>query len=88
MKKLTVVVINLLIISVFNNSSFAIQTRIKDVVTVDGIHEAKLFGMGLVTGLNNTGDKQSQVTQRFVENMIQNMGITMELDRLDTKTPR
>ena len=85
MKKLTVVVINLLIISVFNNSSFAIQTRIKDVVTVDGIHEAKLFGMGLVTGLNNTGDKQSQVTQRFVENMIQNMGITMELDRLDTK---
>ena len=85
MKKLTVVVINLLIMSVFNNSSFAIQTRIKDVVTVDGIHEAKLFGMGLVTGLNNTGDKQSQVTQRFVENMIQNMGITMELDRLDTK---
>ena len=85
MKKLTVFAINLLIISVFNNSSFAIQTRIKDVVTVDGIHEAKLFGMGLVTGLNNTGDKQSQVTQRFVENMIQNMGITMELDRLDTK---
>ena len=85
MKKLTVVVINLLIISVFNNSSFAIQTRIKDVVTVDGIHEAKLFGMGLVTGLNNTGDKQSQVTQRLVENMLQNMGITMELDRLDTK---
>ena len=85
MKKLTVILINFLIISIFNNSSFAIQTRIKDVVTVDGIHEAKLFGMGLVTGLNNTGDKQSQVTQRFVENMIQNMGITMELDRLDTK---
>ena len=85
MKKLTVILINFLIISIFNSSSFAIQTRIKDVVTVDGIHEAKLFGMGLVTGLNNTGDKQSQVTQRFVENMIQNMGITMELDRLDTK---
>ena len=85
MKKLTVILINFLIISICNNSSFAIQTRIKDVVTVDGIHEAKLFGMGLVTGLNNTGDKQSQVTQRFVENMIQNMGITMELDRLDTK---
>lgn len=63
----------------------ALQTRIKDVVTVDGIHEAKLFGMGLVTGLNNTGDKQSEVTQRFIENMIESMGISIQLDRLDTK---
>ena len=63
----------------------ALQTRIKDVVTVDGIHEAKLFGMGLVTGLNNTGDKQSEVTLRFIENMIESMGISMQLDRLDTK---
>ena len=63
----------------------ALQTRIKDVVTVDGINEAKLFGMGLVTGLNNTGDKQSEVTQRFIENMIESMGISIQLDRLDTK---
>lgn len=63
----------------------ALQTRIKDVVTVDGIHEAKLFGMGLVTGLNNTVDKQSEVTQRFIENMIESMGISIQLDRLDTK---
>ena len=63
----------------------ALQTRIKDVVTVDGIHEAKLFGMGLVTGLNNTGDKQSEVTLRFIENMIESMGISIQLDRLDTK---
>ncbi len=85
MKKLIALWITFWVICIFTTPSLALQTRIKDVVTVDGIHEAKLFGMGLVTGLNNTGDKQSQVTQRFVENMIQNMGITMDLDRLDTK---
>ncbi|MDP7278533.1 MAG: flagellar basal body P-ring protein FlgI, partial [Candidatus Poribacteria bacterium] len=82
MKKLPAI---LLIWLSLATSATALQTRIKDVVTVDGIHEAKLFGMGLVTGLNNTGDKQSEVTQRFIENMIESMGISMQLDRLDTK---
>ena len=82
MKKLPAILLIWLLLA---KPATALQTRIKDVVTVDGIHEAKLFGMGLVTGLNNTGDKQSEVTQRFIENMIESMGISMQLDRLDTK---
>ena len=63
-----------------------LQVRIKDIVSLDGIYEAKLLGMGIVTGLNNTGDKQNiEVTQRFLENMMREMGISIVLSRFEAK---
>ena len=63
-----------------------LQVRIKDIVSLDGIYEAKLLGMGVVTGLNNTGDKQNnEVTQRFLENIMREMGITIALSRFEAK---
>jgi flagellar P-ring protein precursor FlgI len=63
-----------------------LQVRIKDIVSLDGIYEAKLLGMGIVTGLNNTGDKQNnELTQRFLENMMREMGITIALSRFEAK---
>ena len=63
-----------------------LQVRIKDIVSLDGIYEAKLLGMGIVTGLNNTGDKQNnEVTQRFLENMMREMGISIVLSRYEAK---
>ena len=63
-----------------------LQVRIKDIVSLDGIYEAKLLGMGIVTGLNNTGDKQNnEVTQRFLENMMREMGISIALSRFEAK---
>ena len=65
--------ISILIISSPQNTTGQtgkLQVRIKDIVSLDGIYEAKLLGMGVVTGLNNTGDKQNnEVTQRFLENI-------------------
>ena len=62
------------------------QVRIKDIVSLDGIYEAKLLGMGVVTGLSNTGDKQNnEVTQRFLENIMREMGISITLSRFEAK---
>ncbi|HHZ91767.1 TPA: flagellar basal body P-ring protein FlgI [Candidatus Poribacteria bacterium] len=62
------------------------QVRIKDIVSLDGIYEAKLLGIGVVTGLSNTGDKQNnEVTQRFLENIMREMGVSITLSRFEAK---
>ncbi|WP_255542973.1 flagellar basal body P-ring protein FlgI [Azospirillum sp. INR13] len=33
------------------------QTRVKDLVTFDGVRRNQLVGYGLVVGLNGTGDR-------------------------------
>jgi flagellar P-ring protein precursor FlgI len=54
-------------------------------VGIDGVYEAQLVGMGLVTGLNNTGDKDNELTERIVENMALYLGLTLDLDGIDSK---
>ncbi|MCZ6679633.1 MAG: flagellar basal body P-ring protein FlgI [Candidatus Poribacteria bacterium] len=69
----------------FSSAAMSLSTRIKDIASIAGIYEAKLMGIGLVTGLSNTGDKDNEVTERFVENMMQYMGVSLNLDGLDAK---
>lgn len=52
----------------------AAQIRIKDITTVAGVRENQLVGMGLVTGLNNTGGKNPE-TRQFALNLLQRHGL-------------
>lgn len=56
------------------------MVRIKDLVTVDGIRDNQLIGMGIVVGLNGTGDRGQMVTQ-MLSNMTTQFGVTMENPR-------
>ncbi len=85
MKKLTTLSVGLLLFIWVSPKAISLSVRIKDIVSIDGIYEAKLVGMGLVTGLNNTGDKDNEVTKRFVENMMQYMGVSLNLDRIKAR---
>jgi len=85
MKKLTTLSVGLLLFIWVSPKAISLSVRIKDIVSIDGIYEAKLVGMGLVTGLNGTGDKSNEVTKRFVENMMKYMGISLDLDRIKAR---
>jgi flagellar P-ring protein precursor FlgI len=76
---------SILLVACFSTRAVSLSTRIKDIVSIDGIYEAKLVGMGLVTGLNNTGDEDNDMTERFVENMMEYMGVSVDLARLDSE---
>ena len=75
----------LLIFTCFAPPAMGLTARIKDIVGIDGIYEAQLVGMGLVTGLSNTGDRDNALTERIVENMAQYLGVLVDLDGLDAK---
>ena len=50
--------------------------RIKDIATVNGVRTNQLVGYGLVTGLNNDGDK-TRFTGQSLRNMLGKLGMVL-----------
>lgn len=57
--------------------------RIKDITRVEGVRDNQLVGLGLVVGLNGTGDsRSSQANIQMVANMLERFNITVTADDL------
>jgi flagellar P-ring protein FlgI len=53
-------------------------TRLKDLVSVEGVRENQLIGYGLVVGLRGTGDRQQTVfSVQSLTNLLQQMGVSV-----------
>jgi flagellar P-ring protein precursor FlgI len=60
-------------------STAGAETRLKDLVTLEGMRENQLVGYGLVVGLAGTGDKRTTVfSTQSLANMLQRMGVTVD----------
>jgi flagellar P-ring protein precursor FlgI len=55
------------------------ETRLKDLISIEGVRDNQLVGYGVVVGLNKTGDKQQTIfgTQSLA-NMLQKMGVSVD----------
>lgn len=54
--------------------------RIKDITAVEGAHRNKLYGLGLVVGLDGTGGR-SLATQQMAIDMLRKMDVTTKIAR-------
>ena len=65
----------------------AAMSRIKDIVSFEGVRENQLVGYGLVVGLNGTGDslRNSSFTRQSLESMLERLGVQTRGSTLDTK---
>lgn len=66
----------------------AATSRIKDVVSFEGVRQNKLVGYGLVVGLAGTGDslRNSPFTQQSLQSMLERLGVnTRNTTNIDTK---
>ncbi len=52
------------------------EVRIKDLVDVQGVRENQLTGVGVVMGLQGTGDK-SKMSVQALRNMMRRFGVTL-----------
>ncbi|MGB9682773.1 MAG: flagellar basal body P-ring protein FlgI [bacterium] len=77
MKRLTLVLIICILLP-----SISYAARIKDITRIQGIDSIHLVGMGLVVGLQGTGDRNIALAQQMVANMVKNFGITISQDLL------
>ena len=60
------------------------KVRIKDITEVEGARNNQLTGIGLVTGLNGTGDN-SQMAVQMMRNMMRNFGVTLDARSVRTR---
>ena len=62
-------------------------SRIKDIVSFEGVRENKLVGYGLVVGLNGTGDslRNAPFTKQSLESMLERLGVNTRDANIDTK---
>src|SRR6266851_2655942 len=53
-------------------------TRLKDLVSIEGVRDNQLVGYGLVVGLNGTGDKRQTVfSAQSLTNLLERMGVAV-----------
>jgi flagellar P-ring protein precursor FlgI len=62
-------------------------SRVKDIVSIEGVRENQLVGYGLVVGLNGTGDslRNSAFTKQSLEGMLERLGVNTREANLNTK---
>ena len=60
------------------------NVRIKDITEVEGARGNQLTGIGLVTGLNGTGDNSPMAVQ-MMRNMMRNFGVTLDARSVRTR---
>jgi len=60
----------------------AYANKIRDLTSIQGLHENQLIGYGLVVGLDGTGDQITHIpiTLHTLKNMLSQLGITMQSD--------
>jgi flagellar P-ring protein precursor FlgI len=63
------------------------DTRIKDIVSIQGVRANQLVGYGLVIGLNGTGDslRNSPFTEQSLQSMLDRMGINVRNSKARTR---
>jgi flagellar P-ring protein precursor FlgI len=63
------------------------NSRIKDIIDIEGVRENQLLGYGVVVGINGTGDslRNCAFTRQSLEAMMERMGVNTRNSVLNTK---
>lgn len=78
MKKLVILGLTLLM---FAYGADAVDVRLKDIASFEGVRDNQLIGYGVVVGLEGTGDTtQNKFTFQSISNMLDKMGLKLDPD--------
>lgn len=73
--------LRLFFLALMSLSGVAEAARIKDIASIYGVRDNAVFGYGLITGLNRTGDsRRNEATIRTLANRLQGLGVTLQTD--------
>src|SRR5262245_57719290 len=69
--------------AIWQTPASAVETRLKEVVTLQGVQPAPLVGYGLVVGLNKTGDKRQTIfSTQSLANMLSRFGVVVPAEQV------
>lgn len=78
MKKMLFLMMIVLTVTIFASA------RIKDIAKFRGVRDNQLFGIGIVVGLNGTGDS-GKINSTVLSNIAKTLGVTMNPEDLKTR---
>src|SRR5690349_14157759 len=79
-------VIPWLILALLAPSGRAASTRLKELVSLEGVRENQLIGYGLVVGLAGTGDRRQTVfSAQSLANMLERLGLSVSPNAIQVK---
>ena len=74
----TALFILLVLLSAIPGCASPTPSRLKDLVTIEGVRDNQLVGYGLVVGLNGTGDKNTTIfSTQTLTNLLSRMGVNV-----------
>lgn len=87
-RMLTTVLGAVLLLAAVLPASVSAQSRIKDIVNIEGVRDNLLVGYGLVVGLNGTGDtlQNAPFTQQSLVGMLERLGVNTRDDIANLRT--
>ncbi|MCP5053688.1 MAG: flagellar basal body P-ring protein FlgI, partial [bacterium] len=78
MKKLILIGL-IVLLSGIGSFTHAVDVRLKDIASFEGVRENQLIGYGVIVGLEGTGDTtQNTFTFQSMANMLDKMGLTLD----------
>jgi flagellar P-ring protein precursor FlgI len=80
-KKLTLILFILFSLSIFAG----VKQRIKEIARIEGVRKNHLVGMGLVVGLNGTGDSEKNLTPQLLKSLYRYFGTELGQVQVDSK---
>jgi len=76
----------MLILTAFAPPMASGATRLKDLVSLEGVRDNQLIGYGLVVGLRGTGDRQQTIfSAQSLTNLLERMGLTVSPTAIQVK---
>ena len=79
-KKILILIITI----IYSTLSFAHDVRLKEIGRIQGVRSNQLIGMGLVVGLNGTGDR-SQLAPQMLQNLFQYFGTEIARNQIQSQ---
>jgi flagellar P-ring protein FlgI len=73
----------MLVVAVDGSVAARSTSRLKDIVTLQGVAPTPVVGYGLVVGLNKTGDRRQTIfSTQTLANMLSRLGVTVSADEM------
>jgi len=74
------------LVTVFAHGATASETRLKELISIEGVRDNQLIGYGLVVGLAGTGDRvQTVFSAQSLTNLLERMGLTVNPTAIQVK---
>lgn len=76
--RFAIILLTISLLSQAQAASDSPRTRLKELVSLEGVRDNQLIGYGMVVGLKGTGDRQLTIfTAQSLANILQQMGVTV-----------